>query len=360
MPPRPASQRVRLFTEADPLVLSSGRTLSEVEVAFETYGTLSPAADNAVFIGHALTGDAHATDWWAAMVGPGKAVDTDRFFVICPNVLGGCNGTTGPRSVDPVTGRRHGLRFPIISMSDLVAVHRRLLDHLGITHLHGAVGGSLGGMQILQWLLEAPEQVGRAVMVAASSRLTAQNIAFSAVARASITGDPDFLDGEYVDGAGPRQGMAIARQMAHITYVSEENLDRKFGRRLQFDEPRPGFGVDFAVESYLDHQGSRFLERFDALSYLYFTRVMDYFDPFPDRAEGDPAPGPDLSEAQVLALSFTSDWRFDTRHSARIASELTARGAQVDFRELESPWGHDSFLFEIDGYQSAVADFLTR
>lgn len=339
-------------------MLSSGRTLTEVVVAFETYGTLSPGADNAVFIGHALTGDARATDWWAAMVGPGKPVDTDRFFVICPNILGGCNGTTGPRSIDPATGRRHGLDFPMLSMADLVTVHRRLVRHLGIRRLHGAVGGSLGGMQVLQWLLEAPEEVGRAVMVGASSRLTAQNIAFSAVARASITGDPDFLDGDYADGAGPRQGMAIARQLAHITYVSEENLERKFGRRLQFDASRPGFGVDFAVESYLDHQGTRFLERFDALSYLYFTRVMDYFDPFPDRTEGLPAPGPDLTGVPVLVLSFTSDWRFDTRHSARIAAELTARGALVNFHELESPWGHDSFLFEVDGYQAAVAVHL--
>lgn len=361
MPPRPASQRVRLFTEADPLVLSSGRRLNQVEVAFETYGELSPAADNAVFVGHALTGDAHAADWWETMVGPGKPVDTDRFFVISPNILGGCNGTTGPRSIDPETGRRHGLDFPMLSMGDLVAVHRRLVGHLGVRRLHAAIGGSLGGMQVLQWLIEAPEEIGRAVMIGASSRLSAQNIAFSAVARASITGDPEFRDGDYEDGAGPRQGMAIARQMAHITYVSAESLERRFGRRLQFETPRPGFGVDFAVESYLDHQGQRFLERFDALTYLYFTRVMDYFDPFPDDGtdhSGASPSGAELSGSEALVLSFNSDWRFDTSQSERIAECLRDRGARVDFAEIESSWGHDSFLLEIEGYQRRVAGYL--
>jgi homoserine O-acetyltransferase/O-succinyltransferase len=362
------TERVALFTEGDPLVLSGGGRLERVDVAYETYGTLSAARDNAVFVCHALTGDAHAAGhhgdpdrrgWWDNLVGPGKPLDTDRFFVICPNLLGGCQGTTGPSSTDPTTGRPYGLGFPMLQMTDFVTVHRRLLDHLGIQRLRAAVGGSLGGMQVLQWTIDAPEQVENAVIVAASSRLTAQNIAFSAVAREAIMRDPDFQDGAYVEtDHGPQLGLAIARMMAHITYLSEEAMSEKFGRRAQGDEPpgsRMGFGVDFQVESYLNHQGHTFLDRFDALSYLYLTRVMDYFDPFADPAAvGRVAAG----RSRFLVISFDSDWRFDTSHSRRIVRTLEHAGVPVSFREIRSPWGHDSFLLEVPGYHETIEAFL--
>lgn len=364
------TRHVRLFTAEEPLRMSSGATLGPVDVAYETYGTLSPARDNAVFVCHALTGDAHAAGfhegaarpgWWDNLIGPGKPLDTDRFFVISANLLGGCQGTTGPSSVDPATGKAYGLDFPLLSMTDLVNVHRALVRHLGIDRLLAALGGSLGGMQVLQWALDHPSEVANALVIAASSRLTAQNIAFSAVARRAIMTDRFFADGRYAEqGVTPAAGLAIARMMAHITYLSEEALDSKFGREPN-DRPRsvqgPGFGVDFAVESYLDHQGQVFLERFDALSYLYLTRVMDYFDPFA---------GPEALSKVIaqpvnwLVLSFETDWRFDTSHSRRIVRELEHVRQPVSFREIPSRWGHDSFLLEIPEYHRTIRTFLDR
>ncbi len=360
------TQRVVLFDEDDPLVLASGRKLAPVEVAYETYGTLSARRDNAVFICHALTGDANAAGhhgdpdrpgWWDNLIGPGKAVDTDRCFVISANLLGGCQGTTGPSSVDPHTGEPYGLDFPLLDVSDLVAVHRRLVRHLGITRLLGAVGGSLGGMQVLEWALEAPDEIANAVAIAASSRLTAQNIAFSAVARESILRDPDFAGGTYLqNGRKPDVGLAIARMMAHITYLSAEAMAEKFGRRLQdVESPRRTFGVDFQVESYLNHQGESFLGRFDALSYLYLSRVMDYFDPFADEEAVARLAGGDT---RFLVVSFDTDWRFGTEHSRRIVRTLEGAGVPVSFREIRSPWGHDSFLLEVPGYHETVQAFL--
>ncbi|WP_340537857.1 homoserine O-acetyltransferase MetX [Nocardioides sp. GXZ039] len=350
-------ERVVLATPDDPLDLDHGR-LDHVEVAYETWGELSPARDNVVFVAHALTGDAHAGGeggWWANLIGPGLALDTDRYFVVCPNLLGGCQGTTGPSSVNPATGEPWGLDFPLLTMRDLVAVHRRLLAHLGVTRLHAAIGGSLGGMQVLQWALDDPTAIGRAIIVAASSRLSAQNIAFSAVARDAIVRDPDFQDGRYVGtGRRPDRGLAVARRMAHITYVSEESLERKFGRDRLSDGP-PRHGTDFQVESYLDHQAETFLARFDALSYLYLTRVMDYFDPF----DSGPAAAFDGSGAtRFLVLSFDSDWRFPTSHSARIHEHLLAGGASSEHLEIASPWGHDSFLLQPPGYHEAIREFV--
>ena len=337
-----------------------------MEVAYETYGDLSPAGDNAVFIFHALTGDAHAAGagpdgqvgWWDNLIGPGRAVDTDRFFVISPNLLGGCRGTTGPASVDPATGRPYGLDFPLLRMGDFVTVHRALLRHLGVRRLLAGVGGSLGGMQALQWAVDAPDEIPNAVLVGASSRLSAQNIAFTAVAREAIMRDPGFDGGRYVGtGPGPRLGLAIARMMAHITYLSDEGLTEKFGRRLQGDLATTGFDVSFAVESYLRHQGDSFLDRFDALSYLYLTRVMDYFDPF-----ADPAAVQRIAEAasRFLVLSFDSDWRFSTAHSRGIVRALEHGRVPVSFREIRSPWGHDSFLLQPPGYHETIAAFLDR
>jgi homoserine O-acetyltransferase len=348
--------RATLFTPEHPLWMARGQDLNHVEVEYETYGELSPARDNAVFVCHALTGDSHADKWWASMVGPGKPVDTDRFFVVCPNLLGGCQGTTGPSSVNPDTGRVWGLDFPLLDMADFVSVHRALGRHLGVTRWHAVIGGSLGGMQVLQWALTFPEEVANAVVIAASSRLTAQNIAFSAVGRQAIMRDENFDGGQFAaHGHNPDVGLATARMMAHITYLSEQAFGEKFGRNLQHDEATPGFGVDFAVEGYLAHQGEAFLSRFDALSYLYLSRVMDYFDPFADAHALDK-----VREHPVnfLAIGFTSDWRFDLMHSRRIVRRLVAARQPVSFRAIESPWGHDSFLLDVPGYQETVRAFL--
>jgi homoserine O-acetyltransferase/O-succinyltransferase len=357
-------QRVVLFGEGDPLVLESGATLAPVEVAYETYGTLAPDRSNAVFVCHALTGDAHAAGhhgdpqrqgWWDTLIGPGKPLDTDSLFVICPNLLGGCQGTTGPSSVDPATGAPYGLRFPHFTVADLVAVHRKLLSHLGIERLHGAIGGSLGGMQVLQWVRDQPTEIGNAILVCASARLSAQNIAFSAVARASITSDEHFAGGDYyATTARPRVGLAVARMMAHITYVSEESLRRKFGRERTGETPT--FEIDFQVESYLEHQGQSFVDRFDANSYLYLTRVMDYFDPFADEEEAIGRLRGALT--RFLVVSFDTDWRFPTAHSAEIARVLANAGCDVRQEEVVSPWGHDSFLLEVPRYHELVAEQL--
>jgi homoserine O-acetyltransferase len=358
-----------LFDEDRPLVLDSGARLAPVEVAYEAYGELDADRGNAIYVLHALTGDAHAAGyhddpdrrgWWDGIIGPGRPLDTDRYYVVCSNLLGGCRGTTGPSSIEPATGRPYGLRFPLFTVRDLVRVHRALAGHLGIERPLAAIGGSLGGMQALQWALDAPGELGAAVVICASARLSPQNIAFSAVARQSIMSDPDFNGGDYYgEGARPDRGLAVARMMAHITYLSEESMRRKFGRRLQNgDTPRFGFDVDFQVESYLHHQGASFLRRFDANSYLYLTRVMDYFDPFADAV----ALAGSLAEMRTrfLVLSFDSDWRFDTSHSREIVRTLAAGGVPVTFREVPSPHGHDSFLLDIPEYHRTVDAFLRQ
>ena len=359
------TQRVVLADEDDPLSMRAGGRLDHVEVAYETYGELSPARDNAVVICHALTGTANAAGlhlgakkrgWWDNMIGPGKPIDTDRFFVISSNLLGGCSGTTGPSSIDPRTGRIHGMDFPLLHMSDLVAVQRRLLAHLGVQRLYAAVGGSLGGMQILQWAIDDPDAIERAVVVAASSRLTPENMAFSAVGRQAIMSDPDFLDGRYLEqGVTPWRGQKVARMMAHITYVSQQSLETRFGRERR--DPAGGWtmGADYEVEHYLQHQGDTFLDRFDALSYLYLTRLLDYFDPF-----ADPETESRLraTRTRFQVTSFDSDWRFDTAQSRRLVAELERLEVPVQFEEIASPHGHDSFLLEPPGYHERVAAFL--
>ncbi len=361
------TRTARLFTTGEPLRLAGGQSLGPVDVAYETYGTLSAAKDNAVFICHALTGDAHAAGlhagakrpgWWDNLIGPGKPLDTDRFFVISANLLGGCQGTTGPGSVDPDTGRAHGLDFPLLDMADFVTVHRALLAHLGIERLLAALGGSLGGMQVLQWALSYPEQLANAAIVAASSRLTAQNIAFSAVARRAIMDDPDFHGGRYAErGVVPRLGLRTARMMAHITYLSEDAFSEKFGRNPHPERDKPGFGIDFAVESYLDYQGRAFLERFDALSYLYLSRVMDYFDPF-SRPEATAAIA--ALPVNFLVMSFDTDWRFSTEHSRRIVKHLERADQPITFRNIPSSWGHDSFLLPVERYHDTLRGWFGR
>lgn len=358
---------VDLVPPADPLVLAGGDELRHVEVAYETYGTLNADASNAVFLCHALTGDAHAAGihadtgrvgWWDNLIGPGKPLDTDRWFVVCPNILGGCQGTTGPSSVDPDTGELWGLRFPLLAMGDFVAVHRLLGRHLGVTRWAAVIGGSLGGMQVLDWTLSHPDEVANAIVIAASSRLTAQNIAFSAVGRQSIMRDPGFAGGDFLArGTNPDTGLAVARMMAHITYLSETAFSEKFGRTPQNGRSVGGFGVDFAVESYLDHQGEAFLSRFDALSYLYLTRVMDYFDPF---ASPDALDRVRQERPRTLVVSFDTDWRFSTEHSRRIVRHLESARVPVSFREITSVWGHDSFLLAIPDYHATIRAFLDR
>ena len=356
-----------LFDPTNPLQLTRGATLAPVEVAYETYGTLSPARDNAVFICHALTGDAHAAGyhagadrpgWWDNLIGPGRPLDTDRLYVVCANLLGGCQGTTGPSTIDPSTGRAYGLDFPLLDMGDFVTVHRALLAHLGIEKLLAAFGGSLGGMQVLEWALTHPEDLRHAVVIAASSRLSAQNIAFNAVAREAITRDPGFSGGQYVaEGTQPDRGLSIARMMAHITYLSEEAMADKFGRSPQLADFAPGFGADFAVESYLRHQGEVFLERFDALSYLYLTRVMDYYDPFAREHATDAAAAADV---RFLLTSFTSDWRFSSVHSRRIVRHLEHARIPVTYRDIETAGGHDSFLLDIEPYHETIRAYMDR
>lgn len=373
VPTRPASlglvtpRDIALFSPQDPLRLARGGRLDQVDVRYETYGRLNDQADNAIFVCHALTGDAHAAGyapgaakpgWWDSMIGPGKPVDTDRFFVISPNLLGGCQGTTGPASIDPATGASYGLDFPILDVADFVTVHRRLVARLGIKRLRAVIGGSLGGMQVLQWALSDPGDMAAVIMVAASSRLTAQNIAFSAVAREAIMRDSGFAGGHYREaGTSPDNGLSIARMMAHITYLSEDALAGKFGRDPQHGDLDHGFGVDFAVESYLHHQGEVFLDRFDALSYLYLSRVMDYFDPF---AAADAFDRIVRQPPAILVAAFSSDWRFAPEHSRRITAELIRAGLAVTHREIESDLGHDSFLLPVAGYQELVAGFVDR
>lgn len=363
---RVTTQRVVLFTEDDPLVLDSGERLGPVEVAYETYGALDETASNAVFVCHALTGDAHAaghhgdparTGWWDNLIGPGKPLDTDRYYVVCANLLGGCQGTTGPSSVNPADGRPYGLRFPAFTVADLVKVHRTLLAELGIRRLAAAIGGSLGGMQVLQWALGHTDEIEAAILVCTSARLSAQNIAFSAVARASIVRDEHFYGGDYYDsGHRPDVGLSVARMLGHLTYVSPSSLEQRFGRRLKNGKPSYGFDADFEVESYLHHQASSFLERFDANSYLYLSRVMDHYDPF-----ADPTAARERlrdSNTRFLVVSFDTDWRFSTADALTITNTLETAGLTVEQREIASPHGHDSFLLSVPAYHATIRDFL--
>jgi len=357
-----ASGPLRLTLDG-PLRLVGGAILESVEVAYETFGTLAGDGSNAVLVCHALSGDAHVATgpdaegrvrpgWWNGMVGPGLPIDTTRYFVICANVLGGCLGTTGPGSFDPATGQRWGLRFPLLTIEDMVDAQVRLLDALGIDTLLAVVGGSMGGMQALAFASHYPQRVRSIVAAASTARLGAQSIAFNEVGRAAILADPAFQGGGYAPDEQPRDGLAIARMIGHITYLSEGGMREKFGRRLRDREDHAfEFVSEFEVESYLAHQGRKFVERFDANTYLYMTKAMDYFDWAP------PASG-DLP--RFLVLSFTSDWLFPTAQAREIVRQLLARGADVSFAEVESPYGHDAFLLECEQQGALIGAFLER
>ncbi len=368
------TQLVQLCAPPHPLQLESGKTIGPVQVAFETYGTLSPRRDNAIFICHALTGDAHvsgrhASDdkkpgWWDGFVGSGKGIDTDRYFVICANVLGGCMGTTGPSSIDPETGKQFGPDFPFLTIADIVGLHTKLVESLGIEKLLAVVGGSLGGMQVLEWAARFPGSLKSAIVLASGTRLNAQGIAFNAVGRRAIYTDPAFKDGNYYDYADkPRFGLALARMIAHITYLSEQSIELKFGRRLQnssdltYDLRKE---TEFQIESYLHYQGKRFVERFDANSYLVLTRAMDYFS-----IETTHGPIPEAlgkTDARYLVVSYDTDWLFPTSQSKKLVNALLQAKRHVTFAELPSPHGHDAFLIdsELPKLKDLVEPFLAK
>ncbi len=358
----------RSVTLPGPLRLDGGVLLSPVEIAYETYGTLAPDGSNAILLCHALTGDQHVASahpitgkpgWWTRMVGPGKPVDTDRFFVICSNVIGSCLGSSGPATVNPATGKPWAMGFPVITIRDMVRAQAMLLDHLGVARLFAVVGGSMGGMQALSWAATFPERVASAVVIASAPRHSAQNIAFHEVGRQAIMADPKWRGGDYYDsGDPPSAGLAVARMAAHITYLSEAGLTAKFGRKLQARETKTfGFDADFQVESYLRHQGLAFTDRFDANSYLYITRALDYFDLAEDHG-GVLAHAFRGSATRFCIVSFDTDWLYPTRESRMIAHALNAAGAPASFVELSSPFGHDAFLLESPALNRVVDGFL--
>ncbi|CAA9334188.1 MAG: Homoserine O-acetyltransferase [uncultured Microvirga sp.] len=359
---------VERFDLDQPLMLDAGLALAPWQIAYQTYGALNAARSNAVLVCHALTGDQHVANrhpvtgksgWWETLVGPGLPIDTDRFFVICPNVLGGCMGTTGPASRNPATGRPWSVDFPLVTIRDMVRSQAMLLDRLGIDSLFCVIGGSMGGMQVLQWSASYPDRVFSALPLATGARHSAQNIAFHEVGRQAVMADPEWRAGRYLEtGARPAKGLAVARMGAHITYLSETALHRKFGRRFQDRERATfSFDADFQVESYLRHQGITFVERFDANSYLYLTRAMDYFDLAADYGGviGEAFRG---TKTRFLVMSFTSDWLFPTADSRGIVHALNAAGASVGFVEIESDKGHDAFLLDEPDLLSAVRGFI--
>ena len=361
------TQTIRLVEPQQPLELECGKRLAPIDVTYETYGRLNEDRDNTVLICHALSGDAHVAGyhspddrkpgWWDTMVGPGKGIDTNRYFVICSNFLGGCGGTTGPSSVNPATGKPYGLDFPIITIGDMVKVQKLLLDKLGIKKLLAVIGGSIGGMQVLQWAIEYPDIVKAAIPIATASHLGAQSIAFDAVGRNAILADKDFADGQYHRRQGPARGLAIARMIGHITYLSEQRMREKFGRELRSAKDYSyDFNSEFAVETYLNHKGQTFVERFDANSYLYITKAADYFDLQKDYGSLTKAFA--NVKSRFLVVSFTSDWLFTPEQSRAIVDALAANRKDVSYCDIDSSYGHDAFLLEPDTLGTFLCCFL--
>jgi len=336
----------------DCLSLDSGATLAPVEVAYETYGQLNAAKTNAILVLHAFSGDAHAAGeggWWSNMIGPGKAFDTDQYFVICSNVLGGCRGTTGPGSINPETGCPWAMAFPSVTVSDMVRLQKLLIDYLGISRLLTVSGGSMGGMQALEWAAAYPDSVASAIPIATTARHSAQQIAFNEVGRQAIMADPDWRDGNYYGGKAPARGLAVARMVGHITYMSDASMREKFGRRLRTPD-------QFEVESYLAYRGYKFVDRFDANSYIYITRAMDTFDL---TQRGSLPSLFERARTRFLVISFTSDWLYPSYQALEIVSALRSRNADVAYCNLEARYGHDSFLVEVNEQTELVRGFLT-
>jgi len=360
----------KYFTFAEPpneMPLDCGRTLGPITLAYETYGALNAERDNCILILHALTGDAHVAGynhpdeakpgWWDGMVGPGKGFDTDRYFVVCSNIIGGCKGSTGPSSVNPDSGKPYGLDFPMITIPDMVRAQRQLIDHLGVKQILCVAGGSMGGMQALQWTVSYPDMVRLAMPIATTARLSAQAIAFDAVGRHAIMTDANFNGGSYYDSAIPRSGLSVARMIGHITYMSDRSMHRKFGRDYQ-DKASPDydFVTEFQVENYLSYRGESFVERFDANSYLYITKAMDYFD----LAQPSGSLRKELSEvkAAFLVISFSSDWLFPSYMSKEIVSALRRNNCDVSYAEIQTDYGHDAFLVETQTISRLVTNFI--
>ncbi|VVS98004.1 Homoserine O-acetyltransferase [Sphingomonas sp. EC-HK361] len=350
-----------------PFALDGGGSLAQLEIGYETYGTLGADGGNAILICHALTGDQHVASahprtgkpgWWTRMVGEGKPIDPARHFIVCANVIGSCMGSSGPASIDPATGKPYAMTFPVITIRDMVRAQAALLDHLGVRMLRAVVGGSMGGMQALSWPATFPDRVRAAVVIASTARHTAQNIAFHEVGRQAVMADPQWRGGDYYAGEAPTAGLAVARMAAHITYLSEAGLTEKFGRRLQARHAKTfGFDADFQVESYLRHQGLTFTDRFDANSYLYITRAMDYFD-LAEEHGGHLANAFRATKARFCLVSFDTDWLYPTAESRVIVQALNAAGAPVSFVELSSPYGHDAFLLDAPEMNRVVDGFL--
>jgi homoserine O-acetyltransferase/O-succinyltransferase len=353
----------------DEMPLDSGAKLGPVTLAYETCGNLNADGSNAVLLLHALTGDSHVAGyysendqrpgWWDSMVGPGKGIDTDRYFVICSNVLGGCMGSTGPSSIDPQTNRPYGLGFPVVTLGDMVRAQKQLVDHLGIDRLLCIIGGSMGGMQTLQWSIQYPQMVRSAIPLAATMRHSALAIAFNEVARQAIIADPNWNKGDYYGGRKPDVGLAVARMIGHITYLSDAAMRRKFGRRLQDKTDFSfSFGADFQVESYLHYQGAKFVERFDANSFLYITKAADYFDLTRQNGDGPVIDDLTATRTRFLVVSFTSDWLYPTYQSRETVTALKKKGLDVSFCEIEAEWGHDAFLLPSERLSRLIAGFI--
>lgn len=358
----------KYFKLEAPIKLESGTELSNIQVAYETYGHLNEKGDNAILVLHALTGDAHAAGyhsendkkpgWWDDMIGPGKAFDTNKYFVVSTNMLGGCMGTTGPSSINPSTGKPYGLNFPVITIEDAVKVQKELVDFLKIKELTVA-GGSMGGMQAIEWAIRHCDMVKSTIIIASTSRLSAQGIAFNAVGRNAILSDVNFNNGDYYDKKYPEKGLAVARMIGHITYLCEEAMHQKFGRKLQAkNSVNFDFGVDFQVESYLQHQGQIFVDRFDANSYLYITKAIDYYDIA--QKYGSLENAFKVCCARFLIISFSSDWLFPTSQSKEITNALLKAGKDVSFCEIDSPAGHDAFLLEFEIQTKIIRSFLEK
>ena len=353
------------------LVLESGARLGPITVAYETMGVLNDDKSNVILITHALSGDSHVAGyysaedpkpgWWDIMVGPGKGIDTDKYFVICSNVLGGCLGTTGPSSINPATDRAYGLDFPVVTIGDMVKVQKALLDHLGINKLLAAVGGSIGGMQVIEWAISYPEMVASAILLATTTRHSALAISFNEIGRQAIMSDPNFNKGDYYSGSKPDLGLALARMVGHVTYLSDEAMRSKFGRRLQDrDSFSFDFDANFQVESYLRYQGSKFVQRFDANSFLYITKAADYFDVGRQHGNNSEVEAFAKVKAKILTISFTSDWLYPTYQSRDMVKAMKKNGLDVSFCEIEAKCGHDAFLLPNERQSTLINGFLKR
>ncbi|WP_309381315.1 homoserine O-acetyltransferase MetX [Cerasicoccus frondis] len=354
------------YVHEQPFTCEGGGVLPGFTLRYESYGRLNAQKTNAILICHALSGDHHAagvhdlndrkTGWWNSMIGPGKPIDTNEYFVVCSNCLGGCQGSTGPACINPENGRRYSLDFPVVTIRDMVRAQKLLVEHLGIEKLHAVVGGSMGGMQVLQWMIEYPDALSLALPMATTARQNAQAIAFNEVGRSAIMQDPEWRGGDYGDGQGPHVGLAIARMMAHITYLSDRGMDDKFGRRKRSSDARELFDIEFEVESYLRYQGKSFVNRFDANTYLYFTKALDRFDLYGDNGRLE-----DLLKivaCKTLVIGFKTDWLFPPHQNRKIAQALLRCGKHATYAEIDSDLGHDSFLIDAPELEELIRRFL--